>query len=98
MIALVGCAVATATLFTIYFKMGEVNEMSKALINSWRKSPMPSFSPADKSLFQKYIKSCRPLRLDVGAFGYYNRPLSIRIVGKVVVYAVKFLIIMNKIV
>lgn len=94
---------SSLALIIIYIKMGEINEMSKRLLDSWLRYPgtthlVPKLGNRDLLLLKKSVKSCPLLHLDVGQFGYYTRPVGVRMLGKLVTYNAKFIIIMNKIV
>ena len=83
-------------LIVSYIKLGEINQNSKILVNSWRFGKRnKKLSPAEKMLMKKSIKSCRLLGIELANFGCYNKPTSIRIVGKLVIYTVKFLMMMS---
>jgi len=78
-----------------YIKLGEVHRKSQEVLTSWRIYNKIN-NPTQKKIFKKFIKSRRPLRIELGGFGYYQKPGSIRMVGKLVVYIVKFLMLMKK--
>jgi hypothetical protein len=88
---------ASGFLLVTYIKFGEVNELSKRLLNSWKRSSGTISIPSKKKLMKKYIKSCSLLKLELGSFGHYKRPTSIRIAGKLVIYTVKFTMMMKKV-
>jgi hypothetical protein len=89
-------SLASGFLLVTYIKFGEVNELAKGLLNSWKRSSGNISMPSEKKLMKKYVKSCSLLKLELGSFGHYKRPTSIRIVGKLVIYTVKFTMMMKK--
>jgi hypothetical protein len=89
-------SLASGFLLVTYIKFGEANELSKGLLNSWKRSSSTISIPSEKELMKKYIKSCSLLKLELGSFCHYKRPTSIRIAGKLVIYTVKFTMMMKK--
>jgi len=89
---LIGGIDTAGFLILSYMKLGEVNQRSREFLASWqRKSGY--LKPDLKLRMKKLIRSSRPLRVELNQFGYYNKPASIRIVGKLVTYVVKFLML-----
>ena len=86
---------ATVFLVLSYLKLGEANQRSKEFLGSWKRKA-GYLHPATKIQMKKFLKSSPPLRVDLGEFGYYSKPASIRIVGKLVTYTVKFLMLTSK--
>ena len=74
-----------------YVKFGTINKKSISCIKSWYKNG--SLDKLDRNFTDKYIKSCRPLRMEFGSFGYYKKPASIRVLGILIMYTSKALII-----
>jgi hypothetical protein len=74
-----------------YIKLGDINEKSKKLITSWKKDTKSSVSALERKIANKFIKSLRLLKIELGSFGYYQKPASLRIVGKLVFYTTKSL-------
>jgi len=83
---------AVAFLVLTYSKLGEVNQRSKEFHGSWKRET-GYLTPETKCQMQKFIRSSRPLRIELGEFGYYSKPASIQILGKLVMYVVKFLML-----
>jgi len=80
----------------VYLTLGEVNSVSKKLITrtirNTAKDSRQSF------IFKKFLISCaRFIGIELNSFGYYQKPTSIRIIGKIVVYTVKCLMMMKDI-
>ena len=78
-----------------YMKLGEVNQRSKQFHDAWKRKA-GYLEPSMKIVMKKFIRSSRPLRIELGDFGYYNKSGGIRILGKLVTYTVKFLMLTNK--
>ena len=94
--AVVVSATSAGFLIITYMVLGDINQKSIVLISSWKLGrETKKLSPADKKLMKKYIKSCRFLGVELGSFGCYKKPTSIRIIGKLVTYTVKFLMMMS---
>ena len=74
-----------------YIKLGTINKKSASCIKSWYKNG--TLDKFDRDFMNKYIKSCRPLRIESGSFGYYRKPASIRVLGMLIMYTSKALII-----
>ncbi len=90
-ISLVGAG-AVLYLVVIYIKFGEVNASSQKLIGSWKRSPK-LVNGEERELVSKYFNSLPTLKIRLGTFGYFRKPASILIIGKLVFYTTKFLII-----
>jgi len=88
-------APATVGLIIHYVIFGDINQLSKRFLLSW-KIKAGTLPPGDKITLLKFIRSCRPLQMDLGNFGYFKKPASIRIIGKLVYYTVKYLLLMNQ--
>jgi hypothetical protein len=88
---------SAAYLVISYIKLGELNQNAKLFVNSWRQGGKAGIvAPNERKLMKKYIRSCRLLGIELGSFGHYQKPTSIRIVGKLVIYTVKFLMMASK--
>jgi hypothetical protein len=83
-----------------YLKLGEINKLSKALISSTRRAVnggSRKLALEDRRTFIKFLKSCNLyLRIYMSSFGYYRKATSIRIIGKIIGYTVRVLIITKK--
>jgi len=86
---------AFAFLVLTYKKLGEVNQRSLEFLNSWKRNVGYLEDPVMRIRMKKLIKSSRPLGVDLGEFGHYNRQGSIRVIGKVVSYIVRILMLTN---
>jgi len=82
--------VTTLQLFQSYFRLGEINAKSAKLIKGWGKDL--KWKRSDRVLMSKYVRSCRPLRVELGSFGCYRKPNSIIIIGKLIVYTARVLL------
>jgi hypothetical protein len=84
----------TATMYLLlsYIHLGTINEASKNLIRSWKNTCRNRKS----TLMSKYVKSFRSIRIELGSFGYYRKPTSIQIVGKLIFYTSKFIMVTKR--
>ena len=87
---------STAYMIITYYKLGELHELSKNVILSWKNSSPLKLEPLDRILIRKYANSLRPLRIELGDFGYYRKPTSIRIILKLTYYTARSLMIAQK--
>jgi len=86
-----GEAFSLTFILVTYLKFGEINESSKLVLNSWIR--FQGFeSGKDRTLMIKYIHCFQILRIHCGTFGYYEKHDTLRIIGKVVYYTAKFLL------
>ena len=86
-------AIIFCTVYLVLFHivLGTYNQISIGFIASWlRHTNRPC---SDQKLLLKYIKSCRSLRVAIGSFGYYKNITTLQIVGKLVTYTVKLLML-----
>ena len=88
----VGSGTGNIYLLASYIVLGEVNEISKvAILSTIRKT---GGNTKETIVFKKYLNSCRLyFRIHLSYFGYYRKSISIRIIGKLVVYTVRLLIL-----
>jgi len=85
---------AGATYLIVSHKtFGAFNHLTKKLIRSWMWNNQISNKAEDRQLFRKYMRSCSPLRCQLSSFGYYQKPQSIRIIGKLVYLTMKSLVV-----
>ena len=79
----------TANVYLIinYVKLGGINEMSKNMTASWKRNSMKS-----KIVFA-YIRSFKLLKIELGSFGFYRKPASIKILGSLIYYTTKALMV-----
>ena len=96
LISIVFSIITTAFLFISYIQFGEINEMSKSFVNSWKRNNRHIECVRERKLMKKYIKACPLLKVELGSFTWYKKPTSIRIIGKLVTYTVKFTMLMKK--
>jgi len=78
-----------------YFLFGDINQSSLRFQGSWKRK-IGTLTPSDKIIMEKFIRCSRPLQIDLGSFGYFKKPGSIRIIGRIVYYTVKYLLVMSK--
>ncbi len=88
---------STICLLLTYIKLGDINEKSKKLVTAWKKDPKSGLSPLERKIANKSIKSLQLLKIMLGSFGYYRKPASLRIVGKLVYYTTKSLMMTKNI-
>jgi hypothetical protein len=87
-------AFASAYFLASYIKLGKYNEASRVLVCSWKKNT--TLSPTDQKFMIKYMNSCRLLRTDYSEFGYFKKSGSIGIIGKLVFYTTKVLMMTKR--
>jgi len=86
--------ISTLYLAITYVKFGEINELSKAVFSALRRNQ--SKLSSERCLVGKYIRSGMPLKIHLGTFGYYRKPNTIRIVGKLVSYTMRSLVLTKR--
>jgi hypothetical protein len=86
----------TTYLIVTYFKMGEINEYSKKCIGSWNQSFERKVGEDDKKLLRKYLSSLQPCKIELREFGFYRKPGSLRIIGKLVYYTSKGILVIGR--
>jgi hypothetical protein len=79
-----------------YITLGEINERSKNVINSLRGYARRNMSVRDRRLMLKYLDSYRPLQIELGSFGHYYKRNTLSVIGKIILYTAKFLLISLK--
>src|SRR6185503_2915615 len=80
-----------------YYTGGLIDKYSRKWIVAWRNyngENSPSTEPEpwthlDRALFRKYIKSCRPITIQLGSWGSVKAGTSLKVVGKIIVYTNK---------
>jgi len=85
---------AFAFLVLSYKKLGEVNQRSVEFHNSWKRKA-GSLDPGMRKRMTRFLRASRPLGIELGEFGRYNRQGSIRVIGKIITYVVKCLMLTN---
>jgi hypothetical protein len=87
---------STAYLMITYFKLAQINEYSIKCIGSWKRNPGKQLSIYDKKLLSKYIVSLQPCRIELGEYGHYRKQGSLLIIGKLVYYTTKGIMLLRK--
>ena len=90
-IFIVASSFSTAYLIMIHIVLGNYNEVSKSFVSSWMKNTNLLYY--DRKAVLKYIRSCRLLRVQKGSFGYFKKTTSLDIVGKIIFYTAKALML-----
>jgi len=83
-----------------YSKFGEINDSSMKLIRRIQRNVKTVKGNANdkrKNVLRLESKCMLPLRIDLGSFGYYKKPNSLRIIPKLMYYASKGIMISKKI-
>lgn len=83
------CAISCVKL--VYWEFGNFHSCSQKLLKSWKH--YCGLRIKDKSLLNKYLKSCRVLRVELSSFGYFRKGNGTRIIGKLVYYVNKILML-----
>jgi len=81
----------TGFLFEGYYKLGELHALSGKVIRCWSRNVIWR----DRGLMSKYTRSCQPIRVQLGSFGFYKKANSITIIGKIVLYTNRVLLLMK---
>ena len=92
--AIIAAACSSVYLIIAYYKLGEINQASRILVNSWKE--YSTISAMDKKLLSKYLKSFDLLKIHHGTFGYYTKPYRIIIVKKLIFYGTKSIMMLKK--
>jgi hypothetical protein len=87
---------STVFLMVTYFKMGQINEYSKNCIESWKRICGKLLRGDDNKLFRKYLSSLQPCKIELGEFGFYRKHGSLRIIGKLLYYTTKGIMLLGK--
>ena len=88
---------STVYLITTCINLGNVNEISKSTVNSWKRKYSKVKCCEEDKLMLMYFNSCRFLRVELGSYGYYKKATTLGTIGKIFVYTAKFTLTMNKI-
>jgi len=86
---------AAGFLIISYFEFGQLNENSKACINSWKQN-VRLCQRDDMQVLIRQIRSLRVCRIQLGSFGYYKKANSMRVILRIFYYTVKGLMVMTK--
>jgi len=90
--------VNTVSLKLVYDQLGDFNAISKKYVGQLRRSVHDvRFGNADKVLLGKYAQSLLPLRIELGSFGYFKKPNSLRAITMLLYYTMKGIMISRKI-
>jgi len=89
LVLLTAAAAGVTFLLLSHLKFGEINEFSSQALGSWQRN----LGLGCQQLLRRRFTACRDLRVQMGIFGYYTKPASIKILGKLVYYTTKFLIL-----
>jgi len=74
-----------------YIQFGDINIRSGRVLSSWKRWDGYE-SSGDRNLMMAYMVSSQALKIHLGGFGYYKKPNTIRIIGKLIYYTAKFLL------
>jgi len=91
---LVFAVYCTAFLYLAYSNIGKINSTSRAILEEWQRSTI--LLEEDRRIMKKYIMSCRPLGMDLGAFGLCHKTTAIRTVLKVMVYTSRLIMLTKR--
>ena len=84
----------TVYLIIVHIIFGQFNEVSKVFVGSWKRNT--SLNYYDRKAVLKYIRSCRLLRIEIGTFGHFKKATCLHIVGKLIFYTVKLLMVTSQ--
>jgi hypothetical protein len=82
--------ICTVYLVLSHSKLGESCDASRRFITSWKGKG--DLAELDRVILGKYLRSCRPLRYNIGSFDFYQKSGTTRVVGKIVFFTTKLLI------
>ena len=95
-VAVSGVAMAAAMYpLVISFKIAKIYEVSNSFKSSWRRSQGIKLRVFDQRLMMKYLKSCRPMRIQIGSYDYYRNSSSTTICTKVIFFTGKLLLFIS---
>ena len=94
MVTLIICS--TFYMVITYYKLGELNEASVKVISSWRRCSGLRLKPSDQILMKTYSNALWLFKVELGDFGHYRNATSIRIIGKLIFYTTKGLMLAQK--
>jgi hypothetical protein len=81
----------TVGIVLLHIILGSFNDASIGFINSWKRKRDIRYS--ERKFLLRLMRSCRPLRLEIGYFGHFKKSTSFLIVGKLVFYTTKLLML-----
>ena len=91
-------AVSISFLSYMHIMLGQVSKASVGFIGSWRRNPSVGTGEqkaTERRLLLKYIRSCQPLRFEIGSYGSFQRLGALRNLGRIIGYTVKALVTMK---
>jgi len=95
LIMLSGSSAGLTFLSFTHIKFGEIYESSKKFIGTWNRNSGEMLEN-DRRLFKKYLGSYEPSRINLGPFGFYHKSNTFNILGKVILYTSKLLLMTKK--
>jgi hypothetical protein len=81
----------TAAIILLHIVLGRFNDVSIEFINSWKRRRDIRYS--ERKVLLRLMRSCRSLRLEIGSFGYFKKNTTFLVVGKLVFYTTKLLVL-----
>jgi len=92
---LMGTITTNVYIIVVYAVLGEINAASKKLIiSTLRKSER---NTREDIAFIKFLKSSKQyLGVHLSSFGVYTKPGSLKIIGKIIIYTVKSLMMTKR--
>jgi len=90
-----GSACGISFILLTYIQFGDINIRSVGVLNSWKRWEGYG-SGGDRKLMMTYMCSSQVLKIHLGGFGYYKKPNTVRIIGKLIYYTAKFLLMTKK--
>ena len=90
---------ATAYLILTYFKLGDLNKQSKKAVAVWKRKARINDSllhSKQNQLILRHMQSLGLLQIQLGDFGHYKREYSLRIIGKLIFYTSKGIMVLKK--
>jgi len=94
-VLLMGVFGTTVFLILTYTKFGDVNDQSKKILGSWKRWNGWE-SPYDRNLMLKYMRASTQLKVELNSFGFYKKQNTVRIVGRLIYYTAKLLVMTKK--
>jgi len=91
-ILVVGTIGTSTFLILSYLKLGGINDKSKKVLGTWKRWQ----GGQDRKLMLMYIRASAELKVELNSFGFYQKQNTIRIVGKLIYYTGKLLVMAKK--
>ena len=76
----------------IYYAMGAIKSKSMLWNRAWKFAPLEK---DDQLLLNKYLRSCPPLVVQVGEWHHIRKITSLTVVGKIILYTSKIMLLLN---